>query len=175
MKLYPEMFISPWHLIVLVLVIIAFIGLIMGGYDRKTVLRCTGISAIVFYCLLTIPVGLVTQNYMYTEETMIQEMDRNFEERADLVVSPDDYVIAHVGAYKRNEYANILVYVGNYHETESFSGQISVLLKDMDGNEVFTTTYDDVSLAPGQKIEVEKTSTSQPMETYSYNFRTHPQ
>lgn len=31
MKLYPEMFLSPWHLIVVVLALIAFIGLIKGG------------------------------------------------------------------------------------------------------------------------------------------------
>ncbi|MEC0203371.1 hypothetical protein P4H39_12070 [Paenibacillus lautus] len=59
MKLYPEMFISPWHLIVIVLALIAFIGLIKGGYDRKTVLRSTGLSTLAFYFILTIPIGLI--------------------------------------------------------------------------------------------------------------------
>ena len=35
MKLYPEMFISPWHLIVIVLALIAFIGLIKGVMTER--------------------------------------------------------------------------------------------------------------------------------------------
>ncbi|MGV2685821.1 hypothetical protein GNF82_15915, partial [Clostridium perfringens] len=80
MKLYPEMFISPWHLIVIVLALIAFIGLIKGGYDRKTVLRSTGLSTLAFYFILTIPIGLITQESLYKEETMLTDLDQNFED-----------------------------------------------------------------------------------------------
>ena len=72
------------------------------GYDRKTVLRSTGLSTLVFYFILTIPIGLITQESLYKEETMLTDLDQNFEDKkADSQLqSLKDYVVLHVGAYK---------------------------------------------------------------------------
>lgn len=177
MKLYPEMFLSPWHLIVLVMVLIAFIGLMMGGYDRKTVLRSTGISALVFYFILTIPIGLVTQESLYKEETMIQGLDQRYKDKQsnDQLGEANDYVITYVGAYKNEDDADIVVYAGNYHESQTFNGHIKVYLYDHDDEEVFIKTYEGVTLKPGEKKKLESTFTSHPMNTYRFHYETQPE
>ncbi|WP_054405343.1 hypothetical protein [Paenibacillus solani] len=177
MKLYPQMFISPWHLIVIVLALIAFIGLRIGGYDRKTVLRSTGLSTLAFYFFLTIPIGLITQDSLYKEETMLTHLDQNYEEKkADGELrSIGDYITVHAGAYRRKDKADIEVYAGNYHESQTFQGNITLFLYDKNDDEVFTEMYENITLAPGEKKKLDSTFTSQPMETYRYRYKTHPQ
>lgn len=177
MKLYPEMFISPWHLIVIVLALIAFIGLIKGGYDRKTVLRSTGLSTLAFYFILTIPIGLITQESLYKEETMLTDLDQNFEDKkaGSELQSFEDYIVVHAGAYKNEDDADIEIYAGNYHESQTFNGQITLFVYDKNDEEVFTETYKNVTLGPGEKKKLDTSFTSHPMETYRYRYETHPQ
>ncbi|AWP30639.1 hypothetical protein AWU65_08210 [Paenibacillus glucanolyticus] len=177
MKLYPEMFLSPWHLIVLLMVLIAFIGLIMGGYDKKTVLRSTGLSALIFYFMLTIPIGLITQESLYKEETMIQSLDQRYEDKQanGQLHGTQDYVIAYVGAYKNEDDADIVVYAGNYHATQTFSGHIRVYLYDSEDEEVFIKTYEGVTLEPGEKKKLDSTFTSHPMTTYRFHYEAQPE
>lgn len=177
MKLYPEMFLSPWHLIVVVLALIAFIGLIKGGYDRRTVLRSTGLSTLVFYFILTIPIGLITQESLYKEETMLTDLDQNFVDKkaGSQLQSLKDYVVLHVGAYKNEDDADIVVYAGNYHESQAFNGHITLFVYDKNDEEVFTEMYRDITLAPGEKKKLDTSFTSQPMDTYRYRYETHPQ
>ena len=101
MKLYPEMFISPWHLIVIVGTNCLH-RLNQRGYDRKTVLRKTGLSTLAFYFILTIPIGLITQESLYKEETMLTDLDQNFEDKkaGSELQSFEDYIVVHAGAYK---------------------------------------------------------------------------
>jgi len=176
MKLYPEMFVSPWHLIVVFFALIAGVGLMIGKYDRKTVLRSTGLSALVFYFIVTIPVGLITQDSLYKQETMQTKLDQRFEELKEKssLSSVQDHIIVYVGAYGGKEDTDILVYAGNYHSSETFTGDIKVTVYDMNEEEVFTETYEQVTLAPGEKKKLDSTYTSQPMNTYQYLYEAQP-
>ena len=173
MKLYPEMFLSIWHLAVPILVLIALIAMLVGGYDKRTILKSTGSSLLIFYCIVTLPVGLITQQNMYREDTMTETLDLRYEERKESlsgITDPGSYIMVHVGAFKDDESTDVLVFAGNYHESESFTGTIHVKLFDKDGQEVFTETYESVTLQPGEKKKIDKTFTSQPMEKYQYEF-----
>lgn len=176
MKLYPEMFLSPWHLIVLLFVLIAWVGLMIGRYDRKTILRSTGLTALVFYFIVTIPVGLITQDSLYKQETMQAKLDQRFEEKKEKssLTSLQDHIMVHVGAYGGKDDTDILVYAGNYHSSETFTGYIKVTVYDMNEEEVFTETYESVTLAPGEKEKLDTTYTSQPMDTYQYEYEAQP-
>ncbi|MEK6994002.1 hypothetical protein [Paenibacillus sp. FSL K6-1566] len=176
MKLYPEMFLSPWHLIVLLFVLIAWVGLMIGRYDRKTILRSTGLTALVFYFIVTIPVGLITQDSLYKQETMLAELDQSFAEQKEKssLMSVQDHIMVYVGAYKNDDGADILVYAGNYHSSETFTGNIKVSVYDKDKEDVFAKTYEHVTLAPGEKKELDTTYTSQPMDTYYIQYEAQP-
>lgn len=173
MKLYPEMFFSIWHLAVPILVLIAFIALLVGGYDKRTILKSTGSSLLIFYCIVTLPVGLITQQNLYREDKMIETLDLRYEERKEALSGITDlgsYIMVHVGAFKDDESTDLLLYAGNYHESESFTGTVQVKLFDMDGQEVFTRIYESVTLQPGEKKKIDTTFTSQPMDKYQYEF-----
>ncbi|WP_054958066.1 hypothetical protein [Paenibacillus dakarensis] len=176
MKLYPEMFLSIWHLAVLIFVLIAFIAMVVGGYDKRTILRSTGGSLIIFYIIVTIPVALFTEQSLYQKDTMISGLDQRFEENKEMISSTsalESYIKVHIGAFqaKDEDRSKVLVYAGNYHESESYSGSLYVVLVDHDGNEVFAKTYEEITLKPGEKKEIESTFTTQPMDTFRYNFK----
>ena len=173
MKLYPEMFFSVWHLAALILTLIAFIALIIGGYDRRTILKSTGSSLLIFYCIVTIPVGLITQENLHKEEKMLVALDQKYEKAKS--AGSEEKVIVHVGAFADEDDDNaLLVYAGNYHEAQSFTGSISVTVYDQNDEEVFTETYKDISLQPGEKRKIDSTFTSRPMDTYTYIFEAQP-
>ncbi|MCM3782527.1 hypothetical protein M3231_06050 [Neobacillus mesonae] len=175
MKLYPEMFFSPWHLIVVVMVFIAFIGLVVGKYDRRTILKSTGLSALVIYFIVTIPVGLIVQESSYKEEKIIEALDQeHVEQRANLNYAATDGISLYVGAFEDDDSSEIIVYAGNYG-SENFTGSINVMVSDEEFKELLNETYEDIELRPGQKKEIDSFYTTQPMDTYMFTYKTQPE
>ncbi|MGM1045465.1 MAG: hypothetical protein ACQEXX_04900 [Bacillota bacterium] len=171
------MFFSVWHLAVPVLVLIALIALIAGGYDKRTILKSTGSSLLIFYCMVTLPVGLITQENMHRNETMIEKLDGQFEKRREHVDELTDvqpYIVVHVGAFSDGDDSELLVYAGNYHESQSFTGNVLLWVYDHDEEIVFTENYQNVTLQPGEKKELDSTFTSRNMETYTFEFEAQP-
>lgn len=174
MKLYPEMFISPWHLIVVVLVIIAFTALVIGKYDKRTILKSTGISALVIYFCVTIPIGLIVHESSYKEEMMLDELNQEHASPVHkLNAESNDEVYITVGAFKDEESAHVLVYAGNYSNT-TFDGDLEVVVFDQEMNTVFSETYEGIHLKPGAQKEIDEIYTSQPMQTFRYSYTTQP-
>lgn len=175
MKLYPELFLTPWHFVVLIAAVIAFSALIIGKYDGKTVVKNTAISALMVYVFITFILMVVMQDSMYKKETMISELDNEYTESAGKWnKDSDDDVALYVGAYRLEKQADIRVYAGNYHDSETFNGDITVVVHDHDNQEVFTKTYESVTLRPGEKKQLEQIYTEQPMDTYRFGYETRP-
>ena len=108
---------------------------------------------------------------------MLTDLDQNFEDKkaGSELQSFEDYIVVHAGAYKNEDDADIEIYAGNYHDSQTFHGHITLFVYDKNDDEVFTEMYKNVTLAPGEKKKLDTAFTSQPMETYRYRYETHPQ
>ena len=91
MNIYPELFLSPWHLIALSLTLIAFIALVVGGYERKTILRSSAMSFLFFYGISLLVTGSLTQEQKYIEEVMLERLDQRYEDTIkDVTLAPGE-------------------------------------------------------------------------------------
>ncbi|MFI2857189.1 hypothetical protein ACH6EH_08585 [Paenibacillus sp. JSM ZJ436] len=157
MRLETEMFVSVWHLAVPVLVLIAFIGMVAGGYDRRTTLKSTGWSLVVFYAFVTFTTVIVSQESLYVEEKMVQDMDEYHAEIKDrLPFSEAPGIVAYVGAFlDEDDGTKWVIYAGNYGSAP-FTGTVSVTVTDEDRiTELLKRTFEEVHLAPGEKKELD--------------------
>ncbi|NMO94510.1 hypothetical protein [Paenibacillus lemnae] len=175
MKLYPEMFLSPWHSAVIILGLIAWIAMMVGGYDRKTVLKSTGMSLLAFYGIVTFMVVVISQEGKYVEEKMTTAIDERYEEIKDkLQYSEAPGVLAHVGAFSDEDGGTKwVIYAGNY-SSQPFTGTLEIVVTDEDKQELLEKTYRDVSLEPGEKKEIDSVFTSKDIEQYWHTFEAIP-
>ncbi|MGG1879563.1 MULTISPECIES: hypothetical protein [Paenibacillus] len=175
MKLYPELFLTPWHAGVLLVTVLALLALIIGKYDSKTIVKHTLVSSLIAYAFLTFVLMLVMQEPMYKKETMVSALDNEYaKQEAKWNPNTGDQVALYVGAFVNEGNVELLVYAGNYDSSQPFQGDITVSLQDHDNQEVFTKTYENITLQPGEKKQIERTRTEQPMDTYRFGYETRP-
>lgn len=171
MNIQPDMFLSKWHLIALVLTVIAWMGLIVGKYDRKTVLRSGLGTAAFFYAIVTLPVVLIGSEDQLNEELLLAHLEDNYQ--LMLTHEPDatDLLVAAAGTnrYKQDRY-NLYIYAGNYSSDKTFEGSLTIDLLDSSGEVMETYKIEHVELDPGEKKRVRKTTIWEDMERYTYRF-----
>ena len=171
MNLQPEMFFSRWHLIAVVLIVIAWIGLIVGKYERKTVIRSGLSAAVIFYAFITIPVIMFSSQDQKIEEQMLAHLEDNVQLiQADYPNEPN-IVAAAAGTsrYKRDRY-DLYVYAGNYSSDKPFEGDLTLTLLDSSGDVLETIEIENIKLEPGEKKRVRKTIIYEDMDSYNYRF-----
>lgn len=176
MKFYPEMLFSPWHIIAIGLTCIAFIALIAGGYERKTILRSSGLSFLFFYGVSLLTTGIFMQEQKYIEEVMLTRLDERYEEiKHQQHAPPYDSIIITVGGFLDDDQdARLVIYSGNYHETQPFHGDIHVEAFEVDGERFYEETFRNVTLAPGERKQIDKRYTFHKSDTIHYQYRIQP-
>ncbi|MCY9590825.1 hypothetical protein [Paenibacillus chitinolyticus] len=165
MSLYADMFISKWHLITLGLILIAWIALIAGGYDKRTILRSGGGAVLLLYIVSTIPIATITHGAHKIDESMRSELDRHYQERMSKseVREDIDRLAVAAGAFSDDDSYDIRVYAGNYSSAYTFRGSLTFTTYDAQGQVVHEKSYDNVIIAPGEK----KSSTTTTRRTHS--------
>lgn len=167
MKLYPEMFISIWHLAVPLMTLIAFIAMLAGGYDRKTVLKSTGGAFLSFYIFVTVPVGLVTQQTMYQKEQMIAGLDQQHAQNEYIQGLEEARISGYTLAFKDEDGdSTIHLYAGNYHESQPFTGTLTLSIYNENNEELYLKTYSDITLQPGEKKKIDIFHTTKRIDNY---------
>lgn len=173
MTFYPDMFISKWHLIAAGAALIAWFALLVGGYDRRTVLRSGAGAAIILYILATIPIVALTYQEHSADNGMRGELDRRYQERIQSTTAPignmKDLIVA-AGLFRDNDSYVIRVYAGNYNSSAAYNGKLTLWLYDRQGREIDVKTYEHIQLAPGEKKQIARSFTSAPFEGYRYAF-----
>lgn len=174
MTLYPEMFFSNWHWITVVLIAIAWIALLAGGYEKRVVLR-SGIGAMVLlYVITTIPIATITYQEKSIDSWMRGQIVHHYEEKMQRIggsAREIDRLAAAAGSFqtKDGDY-KIYVYAGNYTDTSRFDGRLSVQIYDEQGQELDERTYEDVHLEPGEVQQIGIFYSSSGFKTYNYRF-----
>ncbi|CAM3415634.1 hypothetical protein [Marinicrinis lubricantis] len=173
MTLYPEMFISIWHVAVLILGVIAWIAMVAGGYERKTVFKSTAGAFIAFYVIVTIPVAVATYDLKYTEQQMFESLQEHYERKMVDYSDPSelDKVVLSVGVFEnRDGDYQMKVYAGNFSETLEFKGEVTVYFYDENDKKIKDETYEHISLKPGEKKEIDSFWGENQTGTYRYFF-----
>lgn len=167
MNLYPDMFLSKWHLITLLLIVIAWFALWIGGYDRKTILR-SGIGAVaVLYAITTIPIAVFTYQEHRIEEAMLAELNRVYS-----LESNAGTLVAAAGSFRdiQGRYS-IRLYAANFSPSEPFEGTLTIWITDTKGREPDVRTYPTLTLQPGERKELDAYTTyTGALDSYRYQF-----
>lgn len=171
MNLQPDMFLSKWHLIAVVLTVIAWIGLIAGKYDRKTILRSGLSAAALFYVIVTLPVVILGSEDRSNEELLLEHLEDNYRIMQANAPHESDLVVVAAGTsrYKRDRY-HLYIYAGNYSKDQPFKGTLTLDLLDSSGDVIDTYTLEDVELEPGEKKRLKKTTIWKDMDRYTFRF-----
>lgn len=167
MVIYPEVFLSKWHLIVLFLTVIAFIGLRIGGYSTKTVMITTMKSFVTFYVAFTVIFTGITYDTKHMENQMTTWMDQTYEDNKGMA---NDHLAAFVGSFGDDADLTVKVYAGNYHQTKEFEGTVEVIVFDAEGEILKDETYEDITLDPGDKIEIDSYHSKENPDQFNYYF-----
>ncbi|MFD2627285.1 hypothetical protein [Oceanobacillus kapialis] len=170
MEFYPEMFISKWHLVVVFLAGIVWIGLVIGGYGKKTVITSTLKWLVAFYIIVTVPVALSVMDAKHIEEEMITGLDETYASNKGSVLQ--DHLAAYVSSFEDEDGDfEIVIYAGNYHAAQEFVGDVHIVIAAEDGSILREETYEEVSLEPGEKIELDSYyTTDDAPDTFQYWF-----
>ncbi|CAH0120205.1 hypothetical protein PAE9249_02719 [Paenibacillus sp. CECT 9249] len=173
MTFYPEMFLSKWHLITLALIAIAWIALIVGGYDRRVVLR-SGFGAIIgLYIITTIPIAVITYQEKSIDKAMREQSDRHYEykmQQLDGPVREIDRLTVATGSFRDDDLYEIRIYAGNYNDSYRFHGSLTVRTYDEQGQILDERMFDDLYIEPGEVKKIDSYYTSSQFETYRYQF-----
>jgi hypothetical protein len=154
MALLPEMFLSRWHLIVVFLTGIVLVGLIIGGYSKKTIISSTLKWLVAIYIILTVPIALFMMDAKHMEEEMIAGLDEVYQTNKGKV--ENDHLVAYVGSFEDEDGDfDVKIYGGNYHNSEEFSGNVTILIYDGNDSLLKEETYEGISLKPGDRIEID--------------------
>jgi cadmium resistance protein CadD (predicted permease) len=163
-----DIFISKWHLISVACTLIALIGLWLGKYDRKTIIKSGIISAVFFYLWITFPVAVYTFDDIRAHNRMVRELDKNYEK--DLAREPRNIMTAAMGTFYDDGSDNISIYVGNYSSKSTFRGSMKMTMVDKDNQVVKELVFKDLVIEPGEKTRVAKTVSSVKIDKYNYQF-----
>lgn len=162
-----DMFFSKWHLITLVMIIIAFVSLIIGRYDKRTILRSGGGAILTLYIITTIPIATLTYQENTIQNQMLGALDRIHEENGQELVAMH-------GSFRDDDSYDIRIFAGNYSSTETFHGTVTVTLFNEKKESIDVLTYEDVTLTPGEKKQIDQFTTYDD-ETDTFNFRFLPE
>ncbi|WP_138494431.1 hypothetical protein [Paenibacillus pinistramenti] len=172
MNLVPEMFLSKWHLITLGMIIVAWIALGIGGYDRKTVLRSGLGATVLLYVITTAAIAPFVQYKDAVEKRMIAELDRQYAARQESgqELSGSDQLAAAAAAFREDTSYIMYIYAGNYSESEPFTGSLIMRIYDDSGKLLQEETYEKLTLKPGEKKKLDSLYSSKSGGKYEYQF-----
>lgn len=166
MEFYSEMFLSVWHLLVLLLTLMAFLAMVLGGYSKKQIFKTTVQSFFVFYIVVSVFITYATYDEEMMKRDMYEQLDEIYEENRD----GGNDIIVHVGELiDDNDSSTIKVYVGNFHDTDTFKGTIKVRVFDEEGEKEIKT-YEKVVLDPGEKAKIGSYYSPKSIDKYEYSY-----
>lgn len=171
MDLYPEMFISKWHLIVLFFTAVAFFAMVVGKYPKKTVAISTVSAFFIIYVIVTIPIAATVYNSEKQTEYVDAGLAEIYEQHKG---NPNEELIVFVGGFYDDERDfTAKVYAKNFHDEAPFDGKVRVAIFDEDGDVMEDETYD-VTLEPGEKKEIDPFFDREEFAEFRFQFNPQP-
>ena len=72
---------SKWHMITIILSLVALGALLAGGYHKKKIVRSTGLTFLLFYFAISMPVWGYASEEQEIEEHLLTQLDVAFNQR----------------------------------------------------------------------------------------------
>ncbi|WP_232695883.1 hypothetical protein [Brevibacillus daliensis] len=164
-----DVLLSKWHMITIILSLVALGALFAGGYHKKKIVRSTVITFLLFYFAISMPVWGNASEKQEIEEHLLTQLDVAFNQRlqehSDL--KENQMVTLMMGSWEDDGEHKNHIFVGNYSNSYEFNGWVQLLLYDSENKEFLTKTYENVRLKPNQKLKLDEFYT----ETYAKRFQ----
>ncbi|WP_430784508.1 hypothetical protein VBD025_08640 [Virgibacillus flavescens] len=167
MDLNLEMFISKWHLITLFFTAVALFAMIIGKYPRKTVIKSTILTFLIIYVVFTVFIGFEMQETEERNNYVDEGLTSSHEQNMGKI--NEELVVFVGGFYDDEDDFTSKVYAKNFHESAEFTGKVRVAIYNEEGNKLEDEVYD-VTLQPGEKIEVDPYLGNEEFGRYRYQF-----
>lgn len=167
---YSSLLLSPWTLIAVVLTVVAFLSLVLGKYDRKTVIRTTLLSFLVFYGLTVY--GLYKLHYgeiFHMQKVLDRQYDYIQNNQPGEIDQRTHYVIAISTSELKEGYSN-RIYIGNYSSEPLIEGRLVLRLFDESGKPLAQDTVVVTDLPPGEKNHLVDIETGEAVANYQYQW-----
>ena len=163
MELYTELLFSNWTYIAIAFTVFACIGLILGKYNQKEIIGTTIKIAVFSYIIVTIVAGIFMYDDVFYKRDMIADMDDIHEEEGK-----DQFIYLKYYTDEEKDESTVKVYAGNYTD-EPYEGDITVITKEK-GDKSDRKIYEDVSLKPNEKKEIDSYKDTFNEGKYYYYF-----
>ena len=163
MELYTELLFSNWTYIAIAFTVFACIGLILGKYNQKEIIGTTIKIAVFSYIIVTIVAGIFMYDNVFYKRDMIADMDDIHEEEGK-----DQFIYLKYYTDEEKDESTVKVYAGNYTD-EPYEGDITVITKEK-GDKSDRKIYEDVSLKPNEKKEIDSYKDTFNEGKYYYYF-----
>ena len=163
MELYTELLFSNWTYIAIAFTVFACIGLILGRYNQKEIIGTTIKIAVFSYIIVTIVAGIFMYDNVFYKRDMIADMDDIHEEEGK-----DQFIYLKYYTDEEKDESTVKVYAGNYTD-EPYEGDITVITKEK-GDKSDRKIYEDVSLKPNEKKEIDSYKDTFNEGKYYYYF-----
>ena len=163
MELYTELLFSNWTYIAIAFTVFACIGLILGKYNQKEIIGTTIKIAVFSYIIVTIVAGIFMYDDVFYKRDMIADMDDIHEEEGK-----DQFIYLKYYTDEEKDESTVKVYAGNYTD-EPYEGDITVITKEK-GDKSDRKVYEDVSLKPNEKKEIDSYKDTFNEGKYYYYF-----
>lgn len=163
MELYTELLFSNWTYIAIAFTVFACIGLILGKYNQKEIIGTTIKIAVFSYIIVTIVAGIFMYDDVFYKRDMIADMDDIHEEEGK-----DQFIYLKYYTDEEKDESTVKIYAGNYTD-EPYEGDITVITKEK-GDKSDRKVYEDVSLKPNEKKEIDSYKDTFNEGKYYYYF-----
>ena len=163
MELYTELLFSNWTYIAIAFTVFACIGLILGKYNQKEIIGTTIKIAVFSYIIVTIVAGIFMYDDVFYKRDMIADMDDIHEEEGK-----DQVIYLKYYTDEEKDESTVKIYAGNYTD-EPYEGDITVITKEK-GDKSDRKVYEDVSLKPNEKKEIDSYKDTFNEGKYYYYF-----
>ena len=149
MEFYTELLFTNWTYLAIAFTVFACIGLIVGKYNQKEIIGTTIKVAIFSYLIVTIVAGIFMYDNLFYKKDMIADMDEIQEEEGK------DYIVylKYYTDEEKDKKSTVKIYAGNYTD-EPYEGDITVITKE-EGSKSDKKVYEDISLEPNEKKEID--------------------
>ncbi|PWA09727.1 hypothetical protein DCC39_12220 [Pueribacillus theae] len=170
-----DFILSKWHLITIAAGVISFIAMRLGKYTARETAKATLVTFFAFYIGLSFvayftkekAADVSSESVNTIEDQMIAGLDQEYEQNKG--ITSNSHLAAYVNSFEQDGEYTIDIYVGNYDNTESFQGDVSILVLDTEGN-TQEKTFEDLSLKPGEKKGIEHFTSTVGAVQYKYKF-----
>ncbi|GIP35734.1 FxLYD domain-containing protein [Paenibacillus sp. J2TS4] len=169
---FLSIFFTPWASIAIILTAVAVFSLLLGKYDRKTIVSSSIRAFLFLYLVIVFYNGVITYDNYAVDQHMNEILDKQYEvvqQQKSKLTSSDKYVVALSRENDNDDHINH-IFVGNYSDKQLVSGELTLMLYNENGDSIMNKKIEVTDLKPGEKRKLDRIITEEKAEKYRYRW-----